>query len=320
VNRLPQLALLLILLCACGIRAAELIDDVDDETVIRKRPLEIEIPKEAPEKKPDAKLDGRKAPPPPAPAAPLKAVKTEKALLDLLALKAPEPEYNAEIRAIAKMLMERKFTKDEHDDLVLAVTRNADRSAKAFGALLDPRVNPDVKLRLGALEGLRLAYTGAAGTFLGASALSEPNPDVRRGVIQLIKDRNERVAMKYLFKALLNSVENGETTAVTNSALNTAAISALHDLGDKQVYEVLLFLERVSMANGITGTPYLDGIKINPPNTDLQCITPNAEVGMMQYTQTFPGLSALKAISGENFGHDLKKWADWIDKQPAYRK
>ena len=315
-NRFPRLVLLLVLCCAYGIRAAEVVDDVDDDTVIRKRPLEIEIPKEAPEKKPEVK----KTPPPPAPAVPAKAAKVEKALIDLLALKAPEAEFNAEIRAIAKMLMERKFTKDEHDDLLLAVTRNVDRSAKAFGALLDPRANPDAKLRLGALEGLRLAYTGSAGGFLGASALSEPNPDVRRAVIQLIKDRNDRVAMKYLFKALLSSVENGESTAVTNSALNTAAIAALHDLGDKQVYEVLLFLERVAMANGITGTPYLDGIKIDPPNTDLQCITPNAEVGMMQYTQTFPGLSALKAISGENFGHDLKKWADWIDKQPAYRK
>ena len=315
-NRLTRLALLLALLCAVSLRAEEAVNDVDeDEFVIRKRTAEAEAPKADPKNSPK-KIAAAPLPPPVAPA----PEKKEKALLDMLGTKLSESEYNAEIRAIAKMLMERKFTKEEHDDLVLAVTRQVKRSATAFGQLLDPRANPDVKLRLGAIEGLRLAYTGDAGGYLGASALSEPNPDVRRQVIQLIKDRNERNAMKYLFKQLLNSVENGESTAVGNSALNAAAIAALHDLGDKQVYEVLLFLERVSMANGITGTPYLDGIKIDPPNTDLQCITPNAEVGMMQYTQTFPGLSALKAISGENFGHDLKKWQDWIDKQPAYRK
>ena len=307
------------LFCACTARAQQLVDDVDeDEFVIRKRPLELVPVPEQPAKKPISKPSSTSDAPPKA--AEKKApAKEQKALIDLLGTKLNETQYRAEIRDIATMLADRKLTKEERDDLILAVTREVNRSSKAFGALLDWRTNPDVKLRLGAVEGIALAYTGTVGTFLGASALSEPDAKVRRAVIQLIKDRNDRVAMKYLFKTLLDSVENGETTAVGNSQLNAAAIAALRDIGDKQVFEVLLFLERVSMANGITGTPNLDGVKINPPNTDLQCMAPNNEVGMMQYTQTFPGLSALKAVSGENFGHDLKKWQEWIDKQPAYK-
>jgi hypothetical protein len=313
VIEVSRILFLALLLCTSAARAQQVIDDVDeDEFVIRKRSVDaVKAPDKA-ETKPDPKIAERvaekKAPP-----------KEEKALIDLLGTKLSDAQYRAEIHDIAVMLLERKFTKEERDDLVLAVTREINRSSKAFGALLNWRTNPDVKLRLGAVEGIRLAYTGTVGTFLGASALSEPNPNVRNAVIKLIKDRNDRVAMKYLFQLLLSSVENGETTAITNSQLNSATLAALRDIGDKQVYEVLLFLERVSMANGITGTPYLDGVKIAPPNTDLQCMAPNSEVGMMQYTQTFPGLSALKAVSGENFGHDLKKWQDWIDKQPAYK-
>jgi hypothetical protein len=303
------------LLCTCAVRAQQLVDDVDeDEFVIRKRPVDVAVVPEKEKTKPEA--EPKAAPKSVEKKAPLKE---EKALIDLLGTKLSDAEYRAEIRQIAMMLMDRKLTKEERDDLILAVTREVNRSSKAFGALLDWRMNPDVKLRLGAVEGIRLAYTGTVGAYLGASALSEPNASVRNAVIKLIKDRNDRLAMKYLFKTLLDSVENGETTAIGNSQLNSAAIAALRDIGDKQVYEVLLFLERVSMANGITGTPYIDGVKINPPNTDLQCMAPNSEVGMMQYTQTFPGLTALKAISGENFAHDLKKWQDWIDKQPAYK-
>jgi hypothetical protein len=256
--------------------------------------------------------------------APLVAVhepptKRAKALLDYFPLKLNEAQMRAETLEVVKILANEKLTKEEREDLDLAITRDAERTAKAFGALLDWRRTTDVKIRLGAVKGLRVAYTAGAGQTLGASALTEPDADVRRAVINLIKERGDREAVKYLFALLLKSMESGEAVPTANQALNTGALAALRDIGDKQTFRTLLFYERIAMNVGITGATALDGIKIQAPNVDLPVDTPTHEIGFMQFGQTYPGLSALKIVTGVNFGHDLKKWEEWIDKQPDYK-
>ena len=256
-----------------------------------------------------------------APVAPAKdpPKKHAKALLDYFPLKLNEAQFQAEAIEAAKILSGEKLTKEEREDLDLAITRDAERTAKAFCALLDWHRTTDVKIRLGAIEGLRVAYTGTAGNWLGASALSEPDAGVRRAVINIIKDRGDRGAVKYLFATLLKSVENGEAAPTTDQSLNSAALAALRDIGDKQTFQTLLFYERIAMNTGITGAVAIDGIKIQAPTVDLPVDTPTHEVGFMQYAQTFPGLRTLKAVTGMDFGHDMKKWEEWIDKQPDYR-
>jgi hypothetical protein len=150
--------------------------------------------------------------------------------------------------------------------------------------------------------------------------MAEPDPKIRKAAVDMIKDCNERGAVKYIFSVLLKAGEVGESTAIINEGMGAQAVAALREIGDKQSYEALLFLERVKMNTGITGPAFLDNPKITQPNVDLPCNTPNHEVGMMESVQTFPGLEVLKAISGENFQHDLKKWQEWIDKQPNYKR
>ena len=245
--------------------------------------------------------------------------KRAKALIDYLRALSTEAQFQADALAVAKILGTEALTKDERQDLEIAIARDVERSAKVFSAMLDWHRTPDVKLRLGAIEALRSAYTATMGTWLGASALSDPDENVRRAVTNLIKERNDRVAVKYLFGAMLKSSENGEATPIGNDAMNKAAIAALRDIGDKQTYQALVFFERISINVGITGAMPLDGIKIVPPNVDLPISVANQEVGFMQFTQTFPGVTVLKALTGMDFGHDLKKWDEWIDKQPDYK-
>jgi hypothetical protein len=248
-------------------------------------------------------------------------VKASKALDDFFAKKLLDTEFLKEAEEVAALLDNPSLTEDDNKKLVIAIVRDLDRSKKAFAQLLDPHRYPDVHVRLGALKGIETAYAAVidVGSYVGAAALADPDAKVRRAAIQFIKDLNERGAVKYIFGVLLKAGETGESTAIVNQGMGAQATAALREIGDKQVYEVLLFLERVKMNAGITGPAFLDNPKITPPNTDLPCNTPNHEVGMMESVQTFPGLEALKSISGENFQHDLKKWQEWIDKQPSYK-
>ncbi|HYF49408.1 MAG TPA: hypothetical protein VEJ63_08385 [Planctomycetota bacterium] len=115
-------------------------------------------------------------------------------------------------------------------------------------------------------------------------------------------------------------MENGESTAVTNTGTQAQAIAALKEIGCKQSYSVLVFYAKLSRAMGITGPANIDGVKIEPPNTDLHVKVPNDSIGGFQSAQTIPGLALLKQLTGEDFQNDYKKWQEWIDKQPAYKK
>lgn len=284
------------LLPLCAWAQAEQKDAGDDELAIVARP-------------------GKKADNAPAP------VKASKLLDDFFPRKLLDTEFLKEAAEVAGLLDNPALTEDDKTKLTIAITRDSDRAKKSFAALLDWHRTPDAHVRMGALKGIQIAYEGKTdiGSYVGAAALAEPDAKVRKAAIEMIKDVNERGAVKYIFGVLLKAGELGESTAIINEGMGAQAIAALREIGDKQVYEVLLFLERVKMNMGITGPAFLDNTKITPPNTDLPCNTPNHEVGMMESVQTFPGLEALKAVSGENFQHDLKKWKEWIDKQPTYK-
>ena len=248
-------------------------------------------------------------------------VKASKALDDFFEKKLLDTEFLKEATEVAALLDNPNLTENDNKKLVISITRDFERAKKSFAQLLDPHRYPDAHVRIGALKGIDIAYAAMVdvGSYVGAAAMADPDAKVRKAAVQFIKDVNERGAMKYIFGVLLKAGEQGESTAIVNQGMGAQAIAALHEIGDKQVYQVLLFLERVKMNTGITGPTFLDNPKIPAPNTDLPCNTPNHEVGMMESVQTFPGLEALKAISGENFQHDLKKWQEWIDKQPSYK-
>jgi hypothetical protein len=229
-------------------------------------------------------------------------------------------KFEAEAMQIVKLLADPKTTQDQKDDLAIAISRDATRAAKTFGGFLNWSKVPDPKLRLAVLEAINLAYTGSGvGGYLGASAMSDPDARVRATAVKLIKDRNDRTAVRYVFQNLLKALENGENAPVIDEDLYKASIAALREIGDKQVYEVLLFFDKLTLLNGITGTSSLEPVKVAAPRTDLPVTVVQNEIGFMQYVKTIPGLQALKAISGEDFGHNHKKWQEWIDQQPAYR-
>ena len=241
----------------------------------------------------------------------------------MLGAELKEREYQAQILKIVERFKKGNLAEQELKDIEASIGNSAEKAAKSLVTLLNYERNPDLYFRLAVLETMKLslyAQNKVVGALLGASAMFDPAPQVRAAAIALIKERNDRHAVIYVFGTLLKSMENGESTAVSNAGTQGAAIAALKELGCRQSYSVLLYYAKISKALGITGPINIDGAKVEPPNTDLHIKVANDEIGGFQAAQTIPGLKLLKQLSGEDFQNDYKKWQEWIDKQPAYKQ
>jgi hypothetical protein len=263
----------------------------------------------------------RKPTPLEVPAAPKPREKSEFA--DYLLDKAKEPEFNAQMKKIVERFKRGNLTELEKKDIEDALGANPERTAKALAPYFDWLRTPDVFVRIAAYEALKLvpeAPGKIVGGPLGSTAMNDPAPQMRAAAIALIKERNDRLAVRYVFAVMLKSMENGESPAISNGGQQAAAIAALKEIGCKQTYAALLYYAKVAKAQGITGSVNLDGVKIDAPNVDLPITVANNEVGAFNSVQTFPGLSLLKQLTGEDFQNDYKKWQEWIDRQPNYKK
>jgi hypothetical protein len=198
-------------------------------------------------------------------------------------------------------------------------------------ACLDPKTT-DVTTRLGAMKGiesLRLAgkeYSGA----LSLAAVRDPVPELRSAAVATIKTRGDDPAIQGMLGQLVSAFD--PLGNVKDNGLHNNAVAALKDLGDRRVYQALLYyvtmeLRLTNISEGNLTTRQIDTFSVNngannaiPMQLALPIQTPDLSVARVNTSvvspaSVAPALSALRSLSGEDFGTDWEKWTRWVDKK-----
>jgi hypothetical protein len=269
-------------------------------------------------------------------ASPAYATKQFKARRVWLAPGIPGAQYNKEIVELANLLAGDKLDADEQKTIDEGIKREPARAGAAFGALLDWKHYGE-NTRRGALRGIQISAAPArvVGKSLGASALSEPDAKVRSATIDLIKERKDAMAAHTLLGYLAAAADN-TGLGIINEKQRNAALAALQEVGDKRVYEILLYYVTLEVRAGYAASPVVTQAFITnsgdvnnggPPGgaaINLPIDLPSLELGSFQGTIVVPAIAdpmfSLKRATGQDFGKDLGKWKKWIDEQPAVRK
>lgn len=204
--------------------------------------------------------------------------------------------------------------------------------SKTTGALielLDANRIADENSRLAALAGIDALkpVNGDLSKRLAFTAIGDPIEAVRLRSIALIKARNDEWAMDTMVKTYLSTFGEGGVVKDPNTqAAQAAAGAALNLLGDKRVYNAMLYyatLEVRTQVSELAGfaTRQIDSYTVNnganatvvtPLSFPIQF--PELKITSIKTTVTAP-CAALSALSGMDFGNDLDAWAKWIRKQ-----
>jgi len=109
--------------------------------------------------------------------------------------------------------------------------------------------------------------------------------------------------------------------------LHDAAVDSLRGLNDKRVYQSLLYyvwmeLRLTNISEGNLTTRQIDTFSANnnnnfarPVQLALPIQTPELNVTRVQTSVIAPATSALRSVTGQDFGQDWEKWDRWISKQ-----
>jgi predicted xylose isomerase-like sugar epimerase len=160
-------------------------------------------------------------------------------------------------------------------------------------ACLNPRTQPAPSVRLGALKGIEAARPiGAQASYvLGAAAGNDPD------------------------------------AAVRDDVLHANALGALRELGDPRVCQALLQyvtaeIRATNVSAASMDTRQIDtysansGANVNvlvPLALPIQM--PSLTMQQIKTTVRVPAVSALRDLSGQDFGEDWDKWDQWARKQ-----
>ena len=195
--------------------------------------------------------------------------------------------------------------------------------------LLDANHFSDESGRLAALAGIDALkpVNGELSKRLAYTAIGDPIEAVRLRSNALIKARNDEWAMDTMVKTYLSTFGEGDTIKDPNAkAAQAAAGAALTQLGDKRVYNAMLYyatLEVRTQVSELAGfaTRQIDSYTVNnganatvvtPLSFPIQF--PELKITSVKTTVTAP-CAALSALSGMDFGNDIDAWAKWIRKQ-----
>ena len=114
---------------------------------------------------------------------------------------------------------------------------------------------------------------------------------------------------------------------VRNVALRDNAVESLRALSDKRVFQALHHyvtteLRLANISQGSLATRQIDTFAVNsgantniPVQLALPIQTPELNVTRVRTTVVAPAVSALRAVSGQDFGDDWERWGRWIEKQ-----
>lgn len=211
--------------------------------------------------------------------------------------------------------------------LLDAWKKDKTKAGEALAACLDSKSVPESGTRLGALKGIDLLKpVGANISYaLATSAVADPDDNVRQSATKLVKSRNDEAAMRQMIGHLMSAYEpSGEPKS---HALRDAAVASLRGLGDKRIYQGILYhvwmeLRLTNIDEGNLTTRQLDTFAVqNGANASvlvplaLPIQFPELKITRVKTAVIAPAASALRDVTGQDFGQDWDAWAKWVQKQ-----
>ena len=224
---------------------------------------------------------------------------------------------HAEALLAARALAQSKEQSSELDDLQQGVLHERDRCTKEFLWMLNWKNCGDPILRRGALAGLALCNPESklVGKPLATSAIYEPDSGTRKASIELIKTRKDSVAARALIDTWKSAFDDVGVLA-TNESTRKAAVDAMREVGDKRVFQALLYYAMLEIRAGTASAVRVDSVAIRGQNVNLPIDLPVLELAGVEGTIIIPAMASLKQATGQDFGRNFDKWKEWIAKLP----
>ncbi len=207
------------------------------------------------------------------------------------------------------------------------LVENKTRTIEGLLSCLDSRTTSEVNTRIGALKAIEASqYTHpTVSQYLAASAIGDPERQVRAAAISTIKARKDDPAIGGMIQYLMSSFD--DKGKVLNEEVKAGAVEALQTLNDKRVYQALQYY--VTMELRVTNTELanfatrqIDSFSVNnganvsvlvPLSFPIQF--PELKITRVRTTVKCPAASGLEALTGMNFGEDLDKWQKFFAKK-----
>lgn len=207
-----------------------------------------------------------------------------------------------------------------------------DSSAKLLlVSFLDPKINPEVNLRRGALNALNQAKLTSTeiSHALAAVAITDPSEAVRKEAVASIKMRKDDVATKRFLDYMLATYDEAGNVKLQAEHDNAVESGRALAAGDNRIFQSLL--EKIYYATlelRITNTELanlktrqIDSFTVNS-GAQVNLILrlsfpiqfPELKITRIRTTVKAPCVNAMEELSGQNFGEDVEKWDKWVRK------
>lgn len=221
--------------------------------------------------------------------------------------------YQAELYNAVKMLANEKLESSERFALQESIVREKERAVKGCLWLMDWKNCADPAGRIGAVAALGAcaAEPKVAGKPLAVSAIFDPDEKVRKAAAAQIKARKDTVAEKSLIETWKSSFdEQGVLDA--NEARRKASVAAMREVGEKNVYQALLWYAQLELRAQTAAPVRIDTVNITGQGINLPIELPVIDIISTEGTIVVPALASLKAATGQDFGRNIQKWNEWI--------
>jgi hypothetical protein len=201
------------------------------------------------------------------------------------------------------------------------------KSGEALAACLDSKTVPEKNTRLGALRGIELLKPAGANISyaLATSAVADPEEAVRDSATKLVKSRNDTAAMSQMIGHLYSAYQpNG---AVLSQSLRDSAVASLRNLNDRRIYQGILYrvwmeLRLTNISEGNLTTRQIDTFGVNNSGNNAVLVPlalpiqfPELSIQRVNTAVVAPATSALRDVTGQDFGQDWDAWSKWVQKQ-----
>jgi hypothetical protein len=237
-----------------------------------------------------------------------------------LAKSLSEGAYIAEAAEAAKLLANDKLDSETRAAISVGIKQDPERSGKAFVRCLDPQTYTLAAVRIGALRGIEIGNPSAPaiGKGLGGSAIAEPVPEVRSAALKLIRSRNDAGAAGEILRFWRGAFDSD---LGFDEPRRAAAVAAMRDLGDKRIYRAMLAYVWLELRVGNASAARVDSVAITGPGPiNLPIDMPSIDLMSTEGTIIVPAATSMKQISGQDFGKNMDKWREWLDKQPDFKE
>ena len=217
----------------------------------------------------------------------------------------------------AKMLAYDKLDPADRAAIQAALEREKIRAGIAFLWLLDWTKCGDASARLGAVAGL--SYSSAEPKKLGASlatsAMFDPDERVRKASAASIKSAQDKIAERAILDTWKSSFdESGILDA--NEARRKASVNAMREINEKQIFQALLYYATLELRAGSAALVGVDTVSIKGNNINLPIDLPKLDLINVEGAIAVPAMASLKQATGQDFGRNLLKWNEWLNKLP----